>query len=274
MTLRNLKTAIAASVSAAILLGAIPPAMAAEPGFALPPSTSSYDPAGDSISNQDAYVTVPNGTLPCEGGVAVMQRAAAAANAKIAAVNEQADKVGREISAKRTCLENINALISFGIPTFPSLSAIVAKFAAAIINALINKACAVVVGAINGAVNTINKEIQGVKDQVMSPINDIRNQANGVGVPTSGGGNQYVTPGEVSSVIGGGSGSSSSSSAAKIGTGSSASTAARSAQVQQGAAPSSATARPAPATAPNPAAPASAPTPAWKAVSCKIFGGC
>lgn len=225
------------------------------------PATGSYPPsfttpgvgadANDAIAN-DQQFQLPTTTMPCAGGTALLQSAYTAANGAITAVNNQANRVGSEMRTKRSCIENINALISLSMPNFTSLSGIISKIAASIINAMINRACAAVVGAINGAVNTINSEIQGAKDQIMAPINGIKNQYG----QTVGGGNQqnYVTYSDIENAVP----KPAAASGGNVLSGSSQSSQARTVQ---------------------PKAPAPAPTPApapsgWKGVSCKIFGGC
>ena len=248
------QTALVASLIFALAVSASGPAFATSANPFMPDPSS---PAGgaatiqgvatnESISNEDLMLGTAPSTLPCDGGAAMAQGAVAATNGLIATVNREAGKVGSEMRAKRMCLENINALISLSIPSFPSLSAIIGKIVAGIINAMINKACAAVVGAINGAVNAVNSAIQGAKDEVMRPLNDMRGQLASQ-APSSGGQTQWVTPAAVTPTLPSvsGTGVASFSSARNV-------------------APPAAIPAPTPAPAPT----------GWKGISCKIFGGC
>lgn len=242
----------------------------------------------DLLADSSLYVSAPSFNCGADAQ-ALADAAAAAANRAIAGVNNQVQRIGDEARTKRACLENINRLISLSMPNFGSLSGIIGKVMAGIINAIINKACAAAVGAINTAVNTVNNEIQGAKNQVMAPINGVRNAYSQA--TNGGGGTQWVDPATATnaatSVLGSNVVTPADPAAAPAGSvGPAAPTASAYRAPSANSAPPGAKAAPAApasrAAAPAPAAPA--PTQAapaapvepkgWSSLSCKIFGGC
>ncbi|MBX9848497.1 MAG: hypothetical protein K2X64_04325, partial [Rhodocyclaceae bacterium] len=95
-------------------------------------------------------------------------------------VNETVKRIGTETRTRRACIENLMKLLTFSIPTFPSLTAIVAQLVNAFIQNLIGKACAAATGAINGAIGQVNDKIRDVQngvDTVTKPITSVTNQS-------------------------------------------------------------------------------------------------
>ena len=194
---------------------------------------------------QDAnYVEVPayassityNDAANCSDAQAIVTAAQGAANDRISDVNNVVSNVGRETRNRRACIENLMSLLTFAIPTFPSLTAIVTQLIQAFIRNLIGKACAAATGAINGAIGQVNSQIRGVQ-----------NTASGLTAPLQ----QYVTQSQsISSVA------PAQTTAAAIDT------------VRQQIVN-------VPPVAAAPAAPQAQPTKSgWSSVSCAIFGGC
>lgn len=154
--------------------------------------TPNLDAYGNDLISDPALMAVSPGAA-CGDGAELRSAAYLAANRLIESVNAPINRIGSEMRTKRTCLENINALISVSMPSFPSLSGVIGKIAAGIINSMINKACGAVVGSINSVVNKVNKEVQDAKNGVMNPINEAKQSVGEL----AGGGTQYVQPGEL-----------------------------------------------------------------------------
>lgn len=130
-------------------------------------------------TSSDAGLITYNDAANCSEAQSIVVAAQNAANERIRDVNETVKRIGTETRTRRACIENLMKLLTFAIPTFPSLTAIVAQLVNAFIQNLIGKACAAATGAINGAISQVNDKIRDVQtgiDTVTKPITTIPNQ--------------------------------------------------------------------------------------------------
>lgn len=200
-------------------------------------------PLAHAQANANTYVEVPfdassivyNDAANCSDAQSIVTAAQNAANERITDVNKVVKDIGTETRNRRACIENLMKLLTFAIPTFPSLTAIITQLVQAFIQNLIGKACAAATNAINGAISQVNSQISNVNNAVSGvtkPITDLQNQANS---GMNGGMKAFPDPASI---------------------------------VRQEIA------RPvqsAPAPVPAKSAPAAG---GWESISCKIFGGC
>lgn len=200
-------------------------------------------PLAHAQTSTNTYVEVPadassityNDAANCADAQSIVTSAQNAANERISDVNKVVKDIGTETRNRRACIENLMKLLTFAIPTFPSLTAIITQLVQAFIQNLIGKACAAATSAINGAISQVNGQINnvnGVINGVTQPITNLQNQAN-----SSMNGSMKVFPDPASVVR------------------------------QEIARPAQ--------SAPVPAVTKSAPAASgWESISCKIFGGC
>lgn len=131
----------------------------------------------------DASLITYNDAANCNEAQAIVNAAQGAANERIRDVNDTVRRIGTETRNRRACIENLMRLLTFAIPTFPSLTAIVNRLVQAFIQNLIGRACAAATGAINGAISQVNNQISGAQDAVNNitqPLNNITKQAAGI----------------------------------------------------------------------------------------------
>ncbi len=194
------------------------------------------------------YVEVPadassityNDAANCSDAQGIVTAAQIAANERINDVNTVVSNVGKETRNRRACIENLMRLLTFAIPTFPSLTAIITQLIQAFIQNLIGRACAAATSAINGAIGQVNDQIhnvQGAIDGVTAPLQPYIAKGNAVSAGQSLA--QYPAAAAINTVR------------------------------EQITSVPSVVAQPV-VPAPQPAKEASG----WKSVSCAIFGGC
>lgn len=145
--------------------------------------------------SSDAGLVTYNDAANCSEAQSIVSAAQNAANERIRDVNETVKRIGTETRTRRACIENLMKLLTFAIPTFPSLTAIITQLVNAFIQNLIGKACAAATNAINGAISDVNDKIRdaqdgvnGVVNVVTKPVTNITKQAATVGqsgIPSS-----------------------------------------------------------------------------------------
>lgn len=213
---------------------------------------------------QDTFVEVPpdassityNDAANCSDAQGIVNAAQNAANDRILDVNRVVKDISTETRNRRACIENLMKLLTFAIPTFPSLTAIINQLVQAFIQNLIGKACAAATSAINGAISQVNNQInnvQGSVNQITNPLTNIGKQA--AAIPST------VLP-DPSRIVR----EEISASMPQIAPPPVMAPSIKLAPVNPGQA--------APSSGATSQAPAKQEASGWKAVSCKIFGGC
>jgi hypothetical protein len=131
----------------------------------------------------DASLITYNDAANCSEAQGIVIAAQGAANERIRDVNDTVRRIGTETRNRRACIENLMRLLTFSIPTFPSLTAIVNRLVQAFIQNLIGRACAAATSAINGAISQVNGQIsgaQGAVNNITEPLINITKQAAGI----------------------------------------------------------------------------------------------